>query len=185
MKTHNENKYQEKFLSFLKRHNLYDEEKYNYLIKKATFIDLDIDKPISSIGCYYVKNEYNVVTKIELCLPKLNDNICVMIAIHEYIHGYLMYNRLNKSYKPKASDEVLPMFYEYLYYLEEKNEELEEYRTKTIEYVEKELKIKYLLGFLFQEELLETYNHDINKMDLGVKKKSPRLIKELKISTSN
>jgi len=184
MKTHNENEYQDKFLSFLKKHNLYDEEKYSYLIKKATFIDLNKDENISSIGCYYIKNEFNIITKIELYLPKLNDDISVMIAIHEYVHGYLMYSRLNKSYKPKASEEVLPMFYEYLYYLEEKNQELEEYRSKTIEYVEKESKIKYLLGFLLQEELLSIYDYDINKMDIDIKKKSPILVKEIKKSTS-
>jgi len=174
--------YYNKFIFFLKRHNIYDKNKYEYLLSNTTFIDTDDE--VEYIGCYYTKNEYNYITGINLVIPNLDDDVCVMIAIHEYIHGYIMYDKLNKQYSMKASEEVLPMFYEYLYYLENQSDELEKYRISTIDNIEKENKFKYVLGLTMQNELSLIYKHDFNSLNYVVTTRSPYIIKSLKINKS-
>jgi len=171
-------KYQNKFISFLKRHNIYDKTKYEYLMNNTTFVD--IDENANFIGCYYTKNEFNYITNIKLYIPNFDDDVCVMICIHEYIHGYIMYDKLNKQYSTKASEEVLPMFYEYLYYLENENEELKNYRISTINSIKDENNFKYILGLIMQDELQQHYKYDINLLNYLITKKSPSIVKKLK-----
>ena len=106
--------YENKFISFLKRYNLYDETIYNYLINNAIMVD--IKEYIDFIGCFFVKNEYDCITKVTLCIPFLEDDITTLITIHEYVHGYTMFKKIGKKYQLKASEEVLPMLYEELYF---------------------------------------------------------------------
>lgn len=164
-----QNIYEIKFLNFLKRHNLYDEEKYSYLKQNSSKVDIKINQDF--IGCYFNKDEQNRIIKIRLIIPILENDITVMLAIHEYVHGYIMLDKINTTDIEEDEEEVLPMFYEYLYYLENRNKEIEEYRINMIKTVFTENKFKYKLALLLLEELEILYDYNLYDINNEVKRR--------------
>ena len=174
----NNSLYENKFISFLKRYNLYDETIYNYLINNAIMVD--IKEYIDFIGCFFVKNEYDCITKVTLCIPFLEDDITTLITIHEYVHGYTMFKKIGKKYQLKASEEVLPMLYEELYFLENQSPKLLNHRKNTLSYIKGVAPFKYKLGYAMQKELLLVNNKDITHLNSLVPHMCKKYIYSLK-----
>ena len=170
--------YKYKLITFLKKYNLFDEEKYNYLINNAFMVDTSM--ALDFIGCFYLKNEWKVITKVRLCLPRLDSDIAVMLTIHEYVHGFIMYDKIGSSYSTKASEEVLPMLYEFLYFLENRTPEMEQYRKIVDDINNNGVCFKHKLGFIMKDELAKERNLDINYISNIVRNNCHKYIKKLK-----
>ena len=118
----------EKFIEFLKKYNLYDEEILNYISTRMIIVDYNHPDAKEMIGCFYKAN-HDIVTDFRLCVPKMVDDITVSINIHEYVHLLNMYKYLGREYQEDKYFEVLPVFFELIYlndtnpeYLEERKE---------------------------------------------------------------
>ena len=93
--------YYEKFINFLKKHNLYDEEVIQYWTKNKISFDYLEEESRCLIGCYY-KIENKILTKISLIVPFIDNDKTVLINIHEYAHALELYSELGKIYEDKV-----------------------------------------------------------------------------------
>ena len=174
------NTYYNNFINFFKKHNLYDEEMFNYIQKNRTLFDYRDEDQRIIIGCYYICNKQGILQKINICVPFINDPITLLINIHEYIHAIESYKNISKKYEHKDTEETLPMLYEVLYYLENQNKELKIYLTELNKKITKNSSKSYQIALLIQEELLTYYqktNPTFRTLQSKVKKISKRYIK--------
>lgn len=80
-------KFHEQLILFFKKHNLYDKEMFDYFLENATMIDYQDEEQRIFIGCFYIFNQKNILQKIHLVLPRIYDEITILISIHELLHG--------------------------------------------------------------------------------------------------
>ena len=120
--------YKEKFINFLKKVELYDEDILEYIEGRTIHIDYDKDHALEFYGCYPLIKD-NIVKDIRLCVPTIKDDITVAINIHEYIHLIKVFNYLNKEYVFDQTEELLPVIFEFLYFRQEEknNKKLQHY----------------------------------------------------------
>ena len=168
--------YYKKFIDFLKKYNIYDEETINYWKENRILFDYRDEEKRWLIGCYYeYKNDR--LEKISLAVPFIDNDITNLINIHEYIHLLLLYNNLGKKYYPGDEKEVLPFLYELLYIKENKTEELINYHKFLNKTIIKENKKEYIIALHLSDAILKSYNKDnIFKLE----KKIKRLVKKNK-----
>lgn len=165
-----------KFIDFFKRHNLYDEKIFNYLRENSVMFDYRDEDSRPFIGCYYTYSKDDKLKKISLCVPFIDDDITILINIHEYIHGILMYNKIGYKYKAGIDCEVLPMLYERIFVEETQNEKLKEYLKYLNKNILESSNPEYQLALNVQDELLEEYNK--NKKIKTLNKKIKKLTKQ-------
>ena len=91
------NNYYNDFIKFFKKHNLYNEEIFNYIQKNRTLFDYRDEDQRIFIGCYYICNKQGILQKINICVPFINDPITLLINIHEYIHAIESYKNISKK----------------------------------------------------------------------------------------
>ncbi len=162
--------YYRKFIEFLKKHGIYDKEIVDYFMANSTKFDYRIEEDRTFIGVYYViKN--NILDKIKVVVPYLNDDKTVLINIHEYVHLYKYYNKLGKLCHIGKDKEVLPIFYEKLFVKENPTKELIDYHNNLNESINNSKDEEYLLALRLSTELMNSYdNENINKLNVKVKK---------------
>ena len=112
---------EEKFINFLKKSELYNEEFLNYL-NDRTLITNHFEENKDIIGTYPILDEKNILKDIKICIPKLYNDIEVGVYINEYVTALMLYRNLNKEYKKHELDRIIPTYYE-LIYLKENNQE--------------------------------------------------------------
>lgn len=156
------------FITFFQKHNLYSEDAFRYLRENSTLFDYRDEDNRDFIGCYCVNDDRKMLKEIMLIVPFFDSRVTVSINIHEYIHGLIAYNKLNKKYKIGIDCEVLPMLYEKIYFLEHPCRELEEHEKKTKEIIFNANIQRYIIALKCQEELLSYYQkgssfHDLNR----------------------
>ena len=173
--------YYQKFINFLKEHNLYNEEVVEYWKNNRTLFDYRDEEKRGFIGCFYqYKKEY--LTKIHLIVPFINNDKTILINIHEYIHLLTLYNKIGKKYKIGDDKEVLPFLYERIFIKENKTDELLNYYQYLNKTIIEDNKEEYLIALNLSEILLKEYNNDnIYKLD----KKSKKLTKKYQKRTNN
>ena len=162
--------YYEKFINFLKKHNLYDEEVIQYWTKNKISFDYLEEESRCLIGCYY-KIENKILTKISLIVPFIDNDKTVLINIHEYIHLLLTYHKLGYKYKLDPSREILPIFYERIFIRENETASLLNYYNYLNSYIIEENLNEYVLALKISDILLKTYNNDnVFKLENKAKK---------------
>lgn len=72
-------------------------EDFNYVIAKTTFLDIDTEKGMPFFGCY-PKIEDGIITDIKIYVPEIYNLKSMLINIHEFNHGLLLYLYINKEY---------------------------------------------------------------------------------------
>ncbi len=150
------NIYYNNFINFFKRHNLYDEEIFDYLRENSFMFDYRDDDYRPFTGCnYIIKNGY--LDKINLVVPFFDNDITSLINVHEYVHGIISYNYLGKKYSIGNDAEVLPMMFEKLYILESNNPELMDYGKSLDSMISKD-DFSHYLGLLYRDIMIELYN---------------------------
>lgn len=152
--------YYQKFIDFFKRHGLYNQEVFDYLRKNSIQFDYrDTDyQPL--IGCFYL-TKGNKLTKINLIVPYINNDITVLINIHEYIHGIIAYKYINKRFSEDLNSETLPILYERIYLEENKDNQTLRKHFDSINDVINESNstdiMKYKIALSIQEKLFDYY----------------------------
>lgn len=169
----------QKFINFFQKHNLYDKEIFDYLRLNSILFDYHDEDTRPFIGCYHILDKDLKLKKIQLCIPFIMDEKTILINIHEYTHGILLYKYLNKKIKINNDCETLPLLMERIYLEENPNQELKEYIEKLNTKIQKDTSIeaqKYKIALSIQEELLTYYNktHNFDK----VKNKSKKLYRK-------
>lgn len=174
------NVYYNKFIDFFERHHLYDKEMFDYLRLNSTMFDYrDIDKR-NFIGCFWT-NKNGYLNKVSLVVPFIDSDKTVLINIHEYIHGIMLYKNLGKRYNPGIDRELLPMVYEKLYVLENPSAELMEFEKRLDQGIDQDSDIAYKLGLFYRDELINMYH---NGMDFdNLNRKGKRLSKKVKFKS--
>ena len=98
--------YYTEFITFFKKHNLYDKEMFEYIHHNSTKFDYRDEDQRVFIGCYYMCNKQNILQKIKLCVPIIDSPITVLINIHEYLHAIELYNKIGKKYQSNDTKEI-------------------------------------------------------------------------------
>ena len=144
----------EKFISFLKRHNIFDEDIYNSYINDA-FIFPYSDNNIDLINCFYAIDNNNILLDIRPSIPYIDDEKTLLINIHEYVHYYIMYKKLGKEVIIGQNCEVLPLLYEKIYILENDNVFLKKYENYLLDIIIKSNDKKYLYGLEIRDKIIK------------------------------
>lgn len=160
--------YNSKLIDFFKRHNLYDEEMFNYFQNNSIMVDYMLEESHDIIGTYYIFSKNNKLKSLYLVIPYLYDERTMLISIHEIVHAICIYNRLNKSLLIDESIEILPMLYEKIYVLESKSKKAEQF----LNYLDSRIRNneKYILAFSLRNQLVERYEYDFTKISKEAKK---------------
>ena len=174
--------YYQKFIEFLKKHNIYNEEVINYWTNNRMIFDYRDEEKRDLIGTYYQYNSNNTLQKIQLIVPWIDNDKTVLVNIHEYVHLLLFYPYLNKKCILGQDIEVLPIYFERVYIEENPTKELLDY----YEYLNKSIKntnvIEYTLALEASEILLRNpHNTNIKKLD----KESRKIVKKLEKKKSS
>ena len=173
--------YYKKFITFLKEHNLYDEEILEYWKNNKLMFDYRDDEKRELIGCFY-KIENNILKEIKIIVPFFDNDKTVLINIHEYVHLLLIYPQMGKKYEPGIDKEILPIFFEKIYLKENETKELLKYYTYLTNFINTQSEEDYIIALNISDKLIKTYNNDnINKLT----QKSKKLVKKYKIAHNN
>ena len=171
--------YYRKFIDFLIEHNIYNKEELDYYESNRIQFDYQDKEQRDFIGCYCSLKD-NILIKINIIVPFIDDDKTLLINIHEYIHFILFYPHLNKKCRIGIDKEVLPIYYERIFIEENKTKELEAYY-KYLKYriISNDDKA-YLLALKVTDILLEKQKEEnIYKMEKRVKKLSKKINKQL------
>lgn len=163
--------YYRKFIEFLKKHGIYDEEVIRYYREHWELFEyLDVEERINMGTNYIIRNGY--LEEIKAIVPIMNNDITVLINVHEYIHVLMNYKKINQPVKIKTKDhEVLPIFYEKLYVKENSTEELIDYHNFLKECIDDTPEEQYVFALNISDKLMENYdNQSINELDRKVKR---------------
>lgn len=167
------------FINFFKKHNLYNEEAFNYIRNNSKLIDYREEEKREYIGCYYVFDQKKSLNSIKLIVPYITDKITILINIHEYIHAIIFYQHLGKKIKIEEDIEVLPILFEQLYSNELQNPKLQKYLENLNNHIKKTSPIEYQIALAIKQELL-TYYYQKNPTFQKLQNKSKKLSKKYK-----
>ena len=148
---------EDKFINYLKKTEIYNEELLNYLKDNTKVIEYSEDAN-DFIGTFPQVDENNILTGIKMCVPKMTNDITVGMNIHEYVHALMLYRNLNKEYVEDNQAELMPTFYELNYY---KENNVNDYFNFYIEHIKE--KGNYLTM------LLNIFDKDNNKNNINHK----------------
>ena len=171
----------EKFKNFLKKHSIYNEKIINYIQENTIVIDYNDEEYRSYISTVPVIGKDNRLKAIKSILPYINNDITILININEYVKALIYYQRLGKYFNIKEEIEILPLFYERLYILENETEELRQYKQYLDKSIIEENTQKYVIALNSQEEMQTYYtegNTNIEKLENKAKKLSKKYKKE-------
>ena len=158
-----------KLIEFFKKHNLYEEEIFDYIRNNLTLVDYDDDTQNIFIGCYYMTDKKNILKGFKLYVPRIYNDITMIVSIHEFVHAIISYKYLGKKYIVDITSEALPMLYEKIYINEHP---LIKYGNKLDEMINTNNNDSYSFGLNVRDTLIENYDYNIEN--------SKKLIKNLK-----
>lgn len=168
-----EENYYNKFIHFLKKHNLYNPEVINYIKKNSTYFDYREEENRDFIGCFFKLNKRKKLEKIILVLPFIIDEQTIIINIHEYIHCFMYYKYLGKKVTFDNTIEIFPMLYEKIYLIENYTPNNDKYISNLNSKITPNSDIKYKIALTLQNKLLKHYDGE------KLKKIYPKEIKKL------
>lgn len=152
--------YYDKYINFLKKHNIYSKEILEYIRRNSIHFDYLEEEKRAFIGCFYLQNKKEILQKIHVCIPYIDSDITTLINIHEYIHVLSLYPYLNKKMKLTKQEEILPIFYELLYYLDNTSQYLQDEITKLNNQILASGQIEYNIALKCRQELLQYYKKE-------------------------
>lgn len=157
-----------KFLLFLKKYNIYNEDIFKYYENNKTVIgNQDINNGF--IGCY-PKIENGILKKVKIVVPRIESYVDISINIHEYVHLVRLYNNLGKPIVFTDYEEVLPVLYELLFLNDNLNEECTNYLAYYREFILNSKNKEYIIALNLSNQLFLEYNNDcINDLEEEVR----------------
>lgn len=169
------------FINFFKNHNLYNENMFNYLRNNSIQFDYLDEEKRPYIGYHYITDKNSILTKIILYVPYIDNQKTILINIHEYIHGIILYNNLEKKFKQGTDSEILPLLYERLYLTENKDKEIENF----LNYLNNRISedplnlIQYKIALEVQQQML-SYYQEKNPNFTELQKKAKKIARKYK-----
>lgn len=103
-----------KYIDFLKKCELYNQEVFDYIEYRTTYVDYREKGSMNFVGCYPIIED-GIVKDIWYCVPKIVDDISISINIHEYVHLLRVYRSLGKEFIESEYEELLPVMYEFAF----------------------------------------------------------------------
>lgn len=121
-----------KYVDFLKNHDLYDDNLFNEIIEYSIPIDERDDEFNFLFGrCVVITNKKGDTTALPPVMPFLTNDRTVAISIYSYVNALIHSLKIDKRYKDnKYFKYIVPMYFEKIYILENSNEELLDYDGK-------------------------------------------------------
>ncbi len=163
--------FHQQLIDFFKKHNMYEENMFNYFKKQCTLIDYNIEEHRAFIGTYpLIKKNSNSIIGLKITVPYIINNKTMLINIHELVHAIEYYERIGKKYKSELTEEALPLLYEKLFILEKNDPELTAYGKYLDRCIQDDNITKYSFGLDVRDTLLNNYSYDMHKMQKLVKK---------------
>lgn len=160
-----------KFIDFLKRHDLYNQEIFKYIEENIERFDEHYNELMLIRGIYYNYNDNEELKNFKLCVPYIDNEKTAFLNLGPYIKAIHAYPKLGKKYKQNAEIEIIVMYYEKLFISETKNKELERYLNNIISTIKKEnTERKYKITVKALEEL-EGLEKDTNYKKIKSKAK--------------
>lgn len=164
--------YNKNLIEFFKRHNMYDEEIFNYLQKNSIMIDYNDPEQKDFVGCFYILDKNDILKDLKLSLPYVNNEKTMLISIHEITHGIENYMKIGKKFIKDITIESLPLLYEKLYIIENPSEELIKYSEYLDKLITDECDKEYKFALAIRDELIKKYTYNMKKTSKLVKKLS-------------
>ena len=164
--------YNPRLIEFFKEHNIYDQKIFNYLQDNSHMIDYNDPEQRDFVGCFYIINEKNILTKLILGVPYIDSEETMLISIHELTHGIEHYPKIGKRFVKDITIEALPLLYERIYINEKATPELLTIGDKIDKRINSQSGKEYQFALAIRDELLRNYQPDIQKNAKLVKRLS-------------
>lgn len=164
--------YNPKLIEFFKAHNMYDQTMFKYLQENSHMIDYKDPEQRVVMGCYYITNKKNILTKLILGVPYVDSEETMLISIHELTHGIENYPKIGKRFTKDITIEALPILYERIYINEKASPGLLAYGDEIDKRINSTSSKEYQFALAIRDELLRNYQPDIQKNAQLVKKLS-------------
>lgn len=147
----------EKYINFLKKHNIYKKEVLMYIREFVIYFDYHNENersyPTSTLP---VIDKQKKVIGVQTILPLISDDITTILNIQEYIKASIYYNQIGTIMKKEPNHQIamiLQILYTKLYISEHQTEELKKLEKSINEDEREECKVALYLS----DVLLETY----------------------------
>ena len=159
-----------KIIEFFKKHNLYDEEMFEYILKRCDYVDY-YDSDINfMVGCpAKVNPRNNRIEGFRLCIPYCWDEKTALVSVHEIAHAIYWYKRLGKKYN-KIEEELFPMVVERIYLEENKTSTLESYEKFLDSTIDETSEAQYRFAIANRDHLLQSDISDFRYLDKSMRK---------------
>lgn len=112
-------------INFFNSLGLYNDYVFKNIEKCSRKFDIENYLYNPPIGCYYDITD-GKITSYKLSLPNIEDLLTILINIHELVHALILDSRLNEPFTNICTNEILPMFYEFVFVEKMNNKELSE-----------------------------------------------------------
>jgi len=108
-------------------------------------------------GCYPVLSDKGIIKGYHLIIPEINSLIAKLIYIHEKIHAIILESRIGREYDVFCESEISPIFYEWLYIENQRNEKLRAFYREYFAFKKEFVKGNHLMALKEQDRLKEEY----------------------------
>ena len=164
--------FKKEIIEFFKRHNLYDEEMFNYIVANCDEVDY-YDKDVNfMISCNPKVNRYT--KKIEgfnLIIPYCFDELSTLAAVHEIAHAIYWYKKMGTKYN-ELEVELFPMIVERLYFEEHRSPALEKYEEFLDGTIDSTSAERYRFALENRDDLLEKDISDFKSLGRTIRIRS-------------
>ena len=171
-------KYDERIIDFFKRHNLYEEEMFDY-IQKNTWGICYADKPKARrVGCYNIGDKR--LLDFLVVIPDQTTDFTMFIQVHEIAHAIYAYKHLGKRFSAPSS-ELLAFVMEKKYAEEIKSESVTKYSEHLDSVIDENDALEYRFALHARKEFMDSFNGDMKTFD----KQSGKLLRKFQRNRLN
>ena len=137
--------YGKEITEFFKRHNLYNEEMFEYLKEHTDWIDYRDEDERWHIGHgIYVHPKTRKIIRFRICIPEIRDDMTLITALHEIAHGIWSYIYMVNGIKYSEDEsELFPFLVERAFLEEHKSQKLSDLINKLDSLVDDKDDIRY------------------------------------------
>lgn len=174
--------YFDKYMAFLRKHELYDEYFFDYFWNRAVHVDIRDEEYQGLFGSNVpIINEKNKLIDLVPCMPFIDNDKAVAIGIYTYVHALTQTPRIGKKHNDnKYFCYILPMFYERIYIIENENEALLKHEEEIRYNIEIGDSLENKLILQSVDELVDSYKrHKMNEKQIA--RRARRIARECRV----
>ena len=144
---------EDKYIEFLKKTEIYDKEALDYLKDNTKVVDYS-EETSNLIGTY-PQVDNNILKGVNICVPKMTNDITVGMNIHNYVSALMLYRNINKEFKNDKYEDLMGTYYELAYL---KDNEQEDYFNMYLENIKEENNHLTMLLNVFDKDNKKSVN---------------------------